>query len=52
MKSTNSKFSLFEQEDKDLYDLMKNGIVGGPSIILRRYVEGGKTFIRNGKKLC
>lgn len=52
MKSTNSKFSLFEQEDKDLYDLMKNGIVGGPSIIFKRYVEGGKTFIRNGKKLC
>ena len=52
MKSTNSKFSLFEQEDKDLYDLMKNGIVGGPSIIFKRYVEGGKTFIRNGNKLC
>ena len=52
MKSTESKFSLFEQEDKDLYDLMKNGIVGGPSIIFKRYVEAGKTLIRNGNKLC
>ena len=51
MKSTESKFSLFEQNDKDLYDLMKNGIVGGPSIIFKRYVEAGKTYIRNGQKL-
>ena len=52
MKSTDSKFSLFEQDDKDLYDLMKSGIVGGPSIIFKRYVEAGKTLIRNGSKLC
>ena len=39
MKSTDSKFSLFEQEDKDLYDLMKSGIVGVPSIIFKRYIE-------------
>ena len=52
MKSTESKFSLFEQEDEDLYKLMKTGIVGGPSIIFKRYVEAGKTFIRNGNKLC
>ena len=52
MKSTESKFSLFEQNDKDLYDLMKNGIVGGPSIIFKRYVEAGQTYIRNGQKLC
>ena len=52
MKSTESKFSLFKQNDKDLYDLMKNGIVGGPSIIFKRYVEAGKTYIRNGQKIC
>jgi hypothetical protein len=52
VNSTDSKFSLFEQEDKDLYDLMKSGIVGGPSIIFKRYVEAGKTLIRNGSKLC
>ena len=51
MKSTDSKFSLFEQ-DKDLYDLMKSGIVGGPSIKFKRYVEARKTQIRNGNKLC
>ncbi len=52
MKSTESKFSLFKQEDKDLNDLMKSGIVGGPSIIFKRYVEAGKTLIRTGSKLC
>ncbi len=53
MKSTDSKFSLFGQDDKDLYDLMKSGIiVGGPSIIFKRYVEAGKTLIRNVNKLC
>ena len=36
----------------DLYDLMKSGIVGGPSIIFKRYVEAGKTYIRNGEKVC
>ncbi len=30
---------------------MKSGIVGGPSIIFKRYVEAGKTLIRNGSKL-
>ena len=46
MKSTDSKFSLFQQKDKDLYD----GIVGDPSIIFKRYVEAGKTYISNGYK--
>jgi hypothetical protein len=47
MKSTDSQLSLFEQDDTDLYDLMKSGMVGGPSIILKRYVEAGKTLTRN-----
>ncbi len=51
MKSTDSKFSLFEQDDNDLYALMKSGIVGGPSITFKRYVEAGKTLIRNGSEL-
>ena len=52
MKSTDSKFSLFEQNDKDLYDMLKGGIVGGPSIIFSRHAEAGKTKIRGGNKLC
>ena len=52
MKSTDSKFQLFEQEDKDLYGLLKCGIVGWPSIRFKGYVEAGKTYIRNGNKLC
>jgi hypothetical protein len=58
MKSTDAKFSLFAQEDKDLYDMLKGGIVGGPSIIFKRYAEAYKTYIRAGliphdaDKLC
>ena len=51
MNSTDSKFSLFEQEDKDLYGLLICGIVGWPSKILKGYVEAGKTHIRNGNKV-
>ena len=58
MKSTDSRFSLFGPEDKDLYDMLKGGIVGGPSIIFKRYAEAYKTYIRQGStpheadKLC
>jgi hypothetical protein len=44
MKSTDSNFSLFEQDDKDSYDLMKSGIVGGPSIILKDMLKQEKHF--------
>ena len=49
MRTTDAKFSLFNEENKDLYYLMKKGIVGGPSIIFDRYQEAGKTKIRGGK---
>ncbi len=42
MKSTDSKFSFFEQDDKDLYDLMKSGIVGGPSNIFKDILKQAK----------
>ena len=45
MKSTDAKFSLFEQKDEDLYKLMKSGIVGGFSIIFKRYVKAGKHIL-------
>ena len=48
----NTLFSLFREQDKDLYYNFKINIVGGPSIIFNRYHEQDKTFIRNGTKPC
>ena len=36
---------LLEERDRDLYDVYKQGIVGGPSIVIRRYQERGQTRI-------
>ena len=36
---------LLEERDRDLYDVYKQGIVGGPSIIFCRYQECGQTRI-------
>ena len=61
MKGTDSDFYLFDEEDKitnedrkrnNLFYLLKDSIVGGPSIIFNRYHEANKTKIRNGDKLC
>ena len=61
MKSTDSEFYLFNEDDKitneerkrnNLFYLLKDSIVGGPSIIFNRYHEANKTKIRNGDKLC
>ena len=43
-------FSLFVEKNKDLYYLFQKNMVGGPSIIFRRYHEAGKTKIR-GKEM-
>ena len=32
--------------------MIKDSIVGNPSIIFNRYHDLGKTYIRNGNKLC
>ena len=42
-----TEFHLFNPKNKDIYQLFKENIVGGPSIIFNRYYEAGKTFIRN-----
>ncbi|KAJ8030844.1 hypothetical protein HOLleu_27376 [Holothuria leucospilota] len=42
-------FCLFPKNDRDLYHLFKDNIVGGPSIIFHRYQERDQTKIRNGK---
>lgn len=39
-------FSLFDENNKDLYKLFKTNMVGGPSIIFHRYHEKQKTKIR------
>ena len=45
--SSNSKFSLFNSENANLYYTFKQNIVGGPSIIFSRYQEKGVTDIKN-----
>ena len=61
IKSTDSEFYLFDEEDKitkedrkrnNLFYLLKDSIVGGPSIIFNRYHEANKTYIRGLNKLC
>jgi hypothetical protein len=56
LSCTKDKFSLFKEEDKELFYLLKRNIVGGPSIIFHCYHEAGKTLIRPDKdgkgKLC
>ena len=48
-----AEFHLFNKKNKDIYQLFKQNMVGGPSIIFNRYHEAGKTFIRNNpNKLC
>jgi hypothetical protein len=49
LSCTEEKFSLFKEEDKELFYLLKRNIVGGPSIIFHRYHEVDKTRIRGGK---
>ena len=41
-----------DRKRNNLFYLLKDSIVGGPSIIFNRYHEAGKTYIRNGNKQC
>ena len=43
-------FSLINDKHSDLHTLLRNQMVGGPSIIFHRYHEKGKTNIRGGGK--
>ena len=43
-------FSLFSDDQADLHSLLRDNLVGGPSIIFDRYHEKGKTQIRGGEK--
>ena len=44
-----AEFHLFNEKNKDIYQLFKQSIIGGPSIIFNQYHETGKTFIRNNR---
>jgi hypothetical protein len=39
-------FTLPDEKNKDMYDLCKNSIVGGPRVVFHRYHEKDRTFIR------
>ena len=42
-------FTIFNEKNKDLQDLVKDNIVGGPSIIFHRYHEKGVTTLRQNE---
>ena len=42
-----AEFNLFNSKNKGIYQLLKENIVGGPSIIFNQHHESGKTSIRN-----
>ena len=42
-------FTIFNEKNKDLHDLVKENIVGGPSIIYHRYHEKGVTTLRQNE---
>ena len=42
-----AEFHFFNSKNKDIYQLFKENVVGGPSIILNRYHDSGKTSFRN-----
>ena len=50
-KKQNANFALCDQNNSDLYQTIKQNIVGGPSIIFTRHQCVGKTYIR-GQKPC
>lgn len=48
-----ASFALIDRENEDLYDTIKQNIIGGPSIIFKRYHETKRSFIRgNPQKPC
>ena len=51
-KSTDSKFYLFTESDKDLLEKIREDMVGGPSIVFTRKTVVDETFIRKSSNLC
>lgn len=50
-KRENANFALFDKRNADLYQTVKQNIIGGPSIIFNRHHHAQRTRIRGGK-LC
>ena len=50
MLSEDVYFSLFSEGQSDLHSLLREHLVGGPSIIFERYHEKNGTEIRGGEK--
>lgn len=52
-RRSGASFSLFGEDDKNLFYTVKNNIIGGLSIIFHRYAKATETFIRNNpEKPC
>ena len=52
LKSTDSKFYLFTQSDKDLLEKIREDMVGGPSFVFTRKAVVVESFIRKSSNLC
>ncbi|MEW8548484.1 MAG: DNA polymerase [Candidatus Thiodiazotropha sp.] len=48
-RKNNAYFSLIDKRNADLYQTMRNNVVGGPSVIFYRQAEKNKSKIRQGK---
>ena len=46
-KTTAANFALYNSKNSDLHDLVRDNMVGGPSIIFHRYHEAGLTQLRS-----
>jgi hypothetical protein len=42
-------FAIPDKSNKEIYEVLKKNLVGGPSIVFNRHQENGKTRIRGGK---
>ena len=51
-KSTDSRFHPFTESDKDLWEKIREDIVGGPSIVFTRKAVVNETFIHKSTNLC
>ena len=51
-KSTDAKFYLFTEGDKDLLEKIREDVVGGPSIVCTCKAVVGETYIRKSANIC
>ena len=51
-RSTDSKFYPFTESDKGFQENIREGMVGGPSIVFTRKAVVDETFIRKSSNLC